>query len=1037
MAGDRTVKITILGDDRSGSSALQKLGGVAGEVEAKVSGLGKGLGVLGVAAGTALGGAINAGVGKLASLGASAVKTGFDFNAMYQQADIAFTTMLGSADKSKAFLADLQSFAAATPFEFPQLVSASQKLMAMGFAAKEVVPTLTSIGNAVAGLGGSKEVLDRVTIAFGQMQAKGKASSEEIMQLTEAGIPAWKYLAAAIGTDIPTAMDKVSKGQISASQAIAAFRAGIDKDFGGMMDRQAKSWSGLMSTLADISSQASGRIMAPIFEAMSGGLDKVVTGLSGPGFNAFIASLAAGVGTLVSNLERAFGMIGRAAGQIGTIFATTVAPALDLLGAAFGRTGSESSLAQSKMAGFQRVLDGVVRAVALGARGFQLLVDAIVTVKQAWGGEWFNDSSIVPVIGRLGELTIQARNVWNVISAALAPAFQFLREHMLGVSLAAGPLVSVLMGISPPLALLMGALKLLAVAWMQDWGGIREVTGTVVSAVAGFFTGTLLPALQKLRDMADTNIAAMFAGLDTILPRAAEALASMQVSLQAMNVGNGAGIGGLFAGLAPVLATAESALSTIGGALQGALPALQQLGQALSVGIGGALAVIGPSLQATFGYLQSVLPTLQAALAPLLAQWGPILQQLGDILGVTLVGAVGLLMGVLGGLIGFLEGALPGALQFATGAFQAFTGMMQIAVSGIEGLVNVVKALLAGDWAGAWQAALDALTGMATGANNIFSGLALSILGVVNTLVGGVAGLITGFVDTIIGYFQHLADVLVGHSIIPDMALAIQNTFQSMINAAIGLLTGWVSDVIAKIQGLATDMASAWSAMKSAAESAWEGLKSAVATKIGEVVALVQGLPGRLAGALGDLSGVLVGAGSSLIQGLINGITAKIGELMGVLGGITSKLPDWKGPESVDRRILYPSGRWVMQGFVDGLSDETRAVFDTLRGVTAALPDRAPGIWSDTSPWDQGGAVSAGGTRGRGGASPAIPPATPSIPAPAAAGTAADVVSRLDTIIGIMREYAGKPGAQVNMTAVAENIAGVLLAGLQPAGGRS
>ena len=41
---------------------------------------------------------------------------GIDFNAKLQQAEIGFTTMLGSGEKAKAFLTDLQSFAAKTPF---------------------------------------------------------------------------------------------------------------------------------------------------------------------------------------------------------------------------------------------------------------------------------------------------------------------------------------------------------------------------------------------------------------------------------------------------------------------------------------------------------------------------------------------------------------------------------------------------------------------------------------------------------------------------------------------------------------------------------------------------------------------------------------------------------------------------------------------------------------------------------------------------------------------------------------------------------
>jgi hypothetical protein len=49
-------------------------------------------------------------------------------------------------------------------------------------------------------------------------------------------------------------------------------------------------------------------------------------------------------------------------------------------------------------------------------------------------------------------------------------------------------------------------------------------------------------------------------------------------------------------------------------------------------------------------------------------------------------------------------------------------------------------------------------------------------------------------------------------------------------------------------------------------------------------------------------------------------------------------LPDWKGPEAVDRRILERSGQLVMEGFRRGLTDEFASVRKTLAGLTGDLP---------------------------------------------------------------------------------------------------
>jgi tape measure domain-containing protein len=225
-----------------------------------------------------------AGVTALAGLGVAVGVAGTNFNNMRQQAEIAFTTMLKDGNKAKVFLDDLQGFAASTPFEFPELLAASQRLLAMGFAAEEVKPTLTAVGDAVAGLGGSSEMVGRVTTALGQMQAKGKASSEEMMQLTEAGIPGWKFLADAIGTDVAGAMEQVTKGAVSSDVAISALVAGMNSQFGGMMEQQSKTFGGLFSTIKDTFTQVSGQVTEPFFEMMTNGLAAIVEWTSSEAF---------------------------------------------------------------------------------------------------------------------------------------------------------------------------------------------------------------------------------------------------------------------------------------------------------------------------------------------------------------------------------------------------------------------------------------------------------------------------------------------------------------------------------------------------------------------------------------------------------------------------------------------------------------------------------------------------------------------------------------------------------------------------------
>lgn len=182
-----------------------------------------------------------------AAVGMSSVKTA----GKMEQLEIAFTTMLGSAEKAKTMLNDLQDFAQATPFDLESVTNGSRRLLAMGFSAEQIIPVMTAVGDAASGLGLQAEGIDRITLAMGQMAAKGKVSAEEIRQLAEAGIPAWKFISDSLGITIPEAMKKAEQSQISAAQGLNAIVSGMNNKFGGMMEAQSRTINGMWSNLMD------------------------------------------------------------------------------------------------------------------------------------------------------------------------------------------------------------------------------------------------------------------------------------------------------------------------------------------------------------------------------------------------------------------------------------------------------------------------------------------------------------------------------------------------------------------------------------------------------------------------------------------------------------------------------------------------------------------------------------------------------------------------------------------------------------------
>jgi tape measure domain-containing protein len=305
-----------------------------------------------------------------------------DFNASLEQSRIAFTTMLGSAQAAEAFLFDLQKFAAQTPFEFQDVERGAKRLLAMGFAARDVKPLLTAVGDAAAALGLGAPGIDRITLALGQMQAKSKVASQEMMQLTEAGIPAWEILAQAVGKPIPVVMDLVSKGQIASKTFIDAFMEFSKLNWGGMMEAQSRTFSGALSTIKDSLTIVAATAFRPLFDRISELAQRIAVFVQSDQFQVWAARVAAivdfvlkGLGTLAQGFSMAFGAILRIVTSVGQL----IWQALQLLNP-FAR--HSPSLVESVQAGVQAIIEKFSSLRAISAP-LQAAGAAIDNLRQA------------------------------------------------------------------------------------------------------------------------------------------------------------------------------------------------------------------------------------------------------------------------------------------------------------------------------------------------------------------------------------------------------------------------------------------------------------------------------------------------------------------------------------------------------------------------------------------------------------------------------------------------------------------------------
>lgn len=268
---DKNIKINV-----NTAGAESEISGIAQKISSVGNGMSGGFtGILSKAgpAGLAIAGVTAAVAGLGAALGAAGDKF-IGYNAKMEQTSIAFTSMLGSAQDAKIMMDQLRKFAADTPFEFEDIAPAAQQLKAFGFEARDIIPTLTAVGNAAAGLGRGTEGLKQIAFVMGQIKTTGKLMGQDVMQLSQLGIPVKDILAKNLGLAADQLSDIGNQG-ISADAAIKALTDGMNERFPNMMDKMSNSFSGMLSTINDNASQILGKIGEPLFNSMKNAIGKV------------------------------------------------------------------------------------------------------------------------------------------------------------------------------------------------------------------------------------------------------------------------------------------------------------------------------------------------------------------------------------------------------------------------------------------------------------------------------------------------------------------------------------------------------------------------------------------------------------------------------------------------------------------------------------------------------------------------------------------------------------------------------------------
>lgn len=168
----------------------------------------------------------------------------------FQQLEVAFNTMLGSADKADALMAQLVRTAAITPFDLEGVAQGAKQLLAYGMEAENVNETLTRLGDIAAGL---SMPLNDLVYLYGTTMAQGRLYTQDLNQFTGRGIPMIQELAKVFGVAESKVKDLVEAGKVGFPevQKVIENLTGEGSKFGGLMEEQSKTISGQISNIED------------------------------------------------------------------------------------------------------------------------------------------------------------------------------------------------------------------------------------------------------------------------------------------------------------------------------------------------------------------------------------------------------------------------------------------------------------------------------------------------------------------------------------------------------------------------------------------------------------------------------------------------------------------------------------------------------------------------------------------------------------------------------------------------------------------
>jgi tape measure domain-containing protein len=170
--------------------------------------------------------------------------------ASFEQIAVSFEVFTGSAEVAKNMLGQLKEMALKSPMQFQDITKGAQVLLGYGLTAEQVIPITERLGDIS---GGNSDKFQRLSLAFGQVNAAGRLMGQELRQMINAGFNPLQAMSDKTGESMASLTKRMHDGQVSVQEVADAMLSAtsLGGRFYGMLDKQSQTLQGQFNKLSE------------------------------------------------------------------------------------------------------------------------------------------------------------------------------------------------------------------------------------------------------------------------------------------------------------------------------------------------------------------------------------------------------------------------------------------------------------------------------------------------------------------------------------------------------------------------------------------------------------------------------------------------------------------------------------------------------------------------------------------------------------------------------------------------------------------